>query len=948
MSSQRLSQAQPLSMDLPLLASPLCAILFMTFGRFRKIAAIALLAAFQMLYALGPRQIKVGAFNSYPLIFQDKDGTIKGLYVDLLRDVGQRENIQFTFVYGTWQEGLDRLKADELDLLTSVGYTEERSRYMNYCSQPILTVWGGLYTLQNSTINTISEIHGKKIGVLTGDIFAEHFAELTSKFEINCRFLYFGSYDDVLKAIKSKQVDAGIVDVTFGVAKQSEFGLRSTGVIFNPIDIYFTTSKNKNSDLGFILDNYLKSWKYQENSIFSSAKQKWLYGSVGAVSVVPRWLKTTLFIAGITTLVGMCFIILLKIQIKRAVRKIQQREEALRESESLYRSILEASPDAIIIADKTGRVLMVSPAARKLYGSQKDEDYLGRPIIDFIAAEDRSAAASNLRRRLQGLLSGTTEYRGHRLDGTSFDIEVNSAVIRDVEGRPMRIVFIVRDISERKRAEETIRKGFTALEQCPVSVVITDTQGSIEYVNPHFTEVTGYTLAEALGHNPRILKTGELAPEVYEELWKTILAGKVWRGEFHNRRKNGELFWEQASISPIRNAQGVVTSFVAVKEDITERKASEEEKSRLQAQLMQVQKMESLGSLAGGVAHDMNNVLGAILGLATVHIEAHPVGSPTYRAFDTITKAAIRGGKMVKSLLSFARQSPAEERELDINEVLREETQMLERTTLAKVRLEMDLASDLRPIRGDASALTHAFMNLCVNAVDAMPRNGVITLRTRNVDHDWVEVQVEDTGIGMTKEVLAKAMDPFFTTKEVGKGTGLGLSMVYRTVKAHQGHMEILSEPGQGTRVVMRFPVCEPAPQAPAISAEFQGEPSDWKLHVLAVDDEELIRCTMKALLEAMGHTVHLSSSGEEALALLEAGMKADVVILDINMPGLGGVGTLPRLRALDPELPILLSTGRVDQSALDLAGAYPRVQLLAKPFRLDELRHQLQVIGRT
>jgi len=780
--------------------------------------------------------------------------------------------------------------------------------------------------------------------VLDGDIFAEHFSDLVSKFELSCEFKNYASYEDVLRAIKTKQVDVGIVDVTFGVAKQAEYGLRSTGVIFNPLEIYFTTAKDRNNDLRAVLDKHLNQWKYQENSIFSSAKQKWLYGSVGAVSVIPKWLKATFVIIGFTSAIGLCFIVLLRIQVKRSIRKIQQREEALRESEALYRSILDASPDDITIADTAGRVLMVSPAAFRMFGGKDEADFMGRRILDFVAEEDRSAAASTLEHRLQGHPEGPREYRGLRLDGSTFDIEVNSSIIQDVAGRPTRIVFIVRDISERKRAEEAIRKGFTALEQCPVSVVITDTSGAIEYVNPHFTEVTGYSLTEALGQNPRILKAGELSPEIYEGLWNTIQAGLIWRGEFHNKKKNGELFWEQVSISPIRNAQGTVTSFVAVQEDITARKASDEEKLRLQTQLAQAQKMESLGSLAGGVAHDMNNVLGAILGLASANLESQRPDTPTYRAFDTIIKAATRGGKMVKSLLSFARQSPAEVRELDVNEVLREEIQMLERTTLAKVRLKLDLAADLRPIRGDASALTHAFMNLCVNAVEAMPDRGVLTLRTRNVDSAWIEVQVEDSGLGMTKEVLEKATDPFFTTKGVGKGTGLGLSMVYRTVTAHQGQMEIQSEPGVGTCIRMRFPACEAAPVAPVAPPSMTNTPSQ-ALEVLVVDDDELIRCTMKALLEIMGHKIVLASSGEEALAKLRTGLRADVVLLDMNMPGLGGAGTLPRIRALQPELPILLATGRVDQFALDLVGTHPKVRLLSKPFGLEELDHHLQAM---
>jgi len=377
---------------------------------------------------------------------------------------------------------------------------------------------------------------------------------------------------------------------------------------------------------------------------------------------------------------------------------------------------------------------------------------------------------------------------------------------------------------------------------------------------------------------------------------------------------------------------------------IAERKRAEEQQRHLQSQLQQAQKMESLGSLAGGVAHDMNNVLGAILGLASANLETQPANSPTYRAFDTISKAALRGGQMVKSLLSFARQSPAETQDLDINAILREEIRLLERTTLSKVHLQLDLALDLRPVRGDASALTHAFMNLCVNAVDAMPEKGTLTLRTRNVDNDWIEVQVEDTGTGMSKEIQAKALDPFFTTKGVGKGTGLGLSMAYRTVKAHQGQLGIQSEPGQGTCVSMRFPACA---MAPPVSAQAPLPPpvvsAPGSLSVLLVDDDELIRSSIQMLLEVLGHRATSVACGEAALAKLEGGLRADVVILDMNMPGLGGAGTLPRLRLLNPTVPVLLATGRADQTALELVNAHAHVTLLSKPFSMKELKQGLE-----
>jgi signal transduction histidine kinase/CheY-like chemotaxis protein len=412
-----------------------------------------------------------------------------------------------------------------------------------------------------------------------------------------------------------------------------------------------------------------------------------------------------------------------------------------------------------------------------------------------------------------------------------------------------------------------------------------------------------------------------------------------------HRRRDGSTFpVEVSSRGGTIEGQRVLLSIVR---DISERKQAEAERRQLQAQLQQTQKMESLGSLAGGVAHDMNNVLGAILGLASANLDLHPADSPTHRAFDTISQAARRGGQLVGSLLSFARQSPSELHDLDVNALVREEVRLLERTTLSRIRLVVDLASDLRHVRGDGGALTHAIMNLCVNAVDAMPETGTLTLRTRNAGSDWIEVWVEDTGCGMAPSVLEKAMDPFFTTKGVGKGTGLGLSLVYSTVKAHQGQLDLQSAPGRGTRVRLRLPVSARPPASAEPAAEPRAETSGAGLRVLLVDDDELIQSSMQALLELLGHPTTAVLSGEAALAELEAGLQPDVVILDMNMPGLGGAGTLPRLRALRPGVPVLLATGRADQAALDLIQAHPGVILLSKPFTMAQLRQHLEPFQR-
>ena len=510
------------------------------------------------------------------------------------------------------------------------------------------------------------------------------------------------------------------------------------------------------------------------------------------------------------------------------------------------------------------------------------------------------------------------------------------AVLRLVAGRAAGELERVHTETLLRESEERYRTQFDRASEGIFSISL---EGDLMEVNQAFARMHGYTREEMLTMNLRDLDTPDSLQQSPERM-KQLLAGETLTFEVEHVHKDGHSFPMEVSASLVPS--GGTPFILSFHRDITERNQADAERHRLQLQLQQAQKMESLGSLAGGVAHDMNNVLGAILGLASANLETQREGSSTYRALDTISKAAVRGGKMVQSLLRFARQSRMEEQDLDLNTLLREEVRLLERTTLSQVQLAMDLAPDLLPVRGDASALTHAIMNLCVNAVDAMPASGTLTLRTRNIATEWVEVLVEDTGIGMPKEILDKAMDPFFTTKGVGKGTGLGLSIVYSTVKAHRGQVELWSEPGQGTRVTLRFPACASASESTLIEATGNPAAAAEPLSVLVVDDDELIQSSMQSVLEVLGHGSVAASSGEEALLLLEAGLEPDLVILDMNMPGLGGMGTLPLLRALLPTVPVLLATGRADQSAQALVDAHPGVTLVPKPFSLKELQSML------
>ncbi|HLO66218.1 MAG TPA: ATP-binding protein [Holophaga sp.] len=361
--------------------------------------------------------------------------------------------------------------------------------------------------------------------------------------------------------------------------------------------------------------------------------------------------------------------------------------------------------------------------------------------------------------------------------------------------------------------------------------------------------------------------------------------------------------------------------------------------SLMMERLEEVQRLDSLGILAGGIAHDINNVLGAILGLSSAFETTHPPDTPLGRALATITQACMRGRTVVQGLLAFARKQTPEVRPLDLNALVREVKGLLERTTLSKVDLVLDLEPGELAVRGDAAALNHVLMNLCVNAVDAMPGGGTLTLRTRALPEGAL-LEVEDTGTGMSPEVLRRAREPFFTTKPQGRGTGLGLAIAFGTLKSHGGGLELFSEPGKGTTVALTFPPCEGPGPASAVQA---GTRQDGRL-LLLVDDDELVRASVPVLLQRLGHRVETAAGGEEALERLATGPLPDLVLLDMRMPGLDGPATLARIREAHPGLPVILTTGYADPGAQALAEGLIPTAFLKKPFSAAELREAIRL----
>lgn len=422
------------------------------------------------LTAAETRVVRVGAFNYYPGIFKDSDGIVKGFYVDALADIARRENIHFEYVYGSWSEGLERIKSGEVDVLTSVAYTPERAEFLDYAKVPLLTVWGELYAPLGSEIDGIREVQGKKIAVMKGDFNARHFIELVKKFDITCSFVEYSGFEDVFKAVTAKKVDAGVVSSTFGVAKQKEFGLRSTGIVFNPFDIFFAVGKEKNRSLILLLDSYMDKWRHQADSPYSKARQKWSHGGNSMMHVIPRWVIAAVVALCLLIAGAAAFIVLLRKKVHGATEDIRQSELRLRESNAYLENLINYANAPIIVWDPQFRITRFNHAFEFLTG-RGEAEVIGQSL-DILFPPTMVADTMDLIRKAScGERWETVEIIIQHRDGSLRTVLWNSATLFALDGQtPIATIAQGNDITIRKQYENELLDKNSELERFTYTV----------------------------------------------------------------------------------------------------------------------------------------------------------------------------------------------------------------------------------------------------------------------------------------------------------------------------------------------------------------------------------------------------------------------------------------------------------------------------------------------
>lgn len=621
-----------------------------------------------------------------------------------------------------------------------------------------------------------------------------------------------------------------------------------------------------------------------------------------------------------------------------------------------YRLLVEAVTDyAIYMLDPTGVISSWNPGAQRFKGYEAGE-IIGLNFSRFYTPEDQ---ATSLPQRALATAAREGKFEGEgwrvRKDGTRFWASVVIDAIRDTQGNLIGFAKVTRDLTERRAAELALRRSeeqFRLLVQgvTDYAIYLLDPEGRITSWNLGAERIKGYAPEEIIGaHFSRFYTEEDRVNDEPRRALETALREGKFEKEGVRVRKDGTRFWANVIIDPIRDGDGKLIGFAKITRDITERRNTQLDLERAREALFQSQKMDAIGQLTGGVAHDFNNLLMAIMSsleIAGKRLPADPLVTPF---LDNAMQAAQRGAALTQRMLAFARRQALATVAVDIPALVRGMTELLQRSLGPSVPIELRFPLALPRASADVNQLEMALLNLAVNARDAMPDGGSITISAREervaekIGSMWpgryICLAVTDQGEGMDEVTLSRALEPFFTTKGVGKGTGLGLPMVHGLAEQSGGRFALKSALGQGTTAEIWLPVAEETVQeSEALPPAAKEEPQLRDLTVLAVDDDALVLMNTCAMLQDLGHRAIEAASGAEALERLEGGQKVDLIITDQAMPRMTGTQLIAAVKARWPKLPIILATGYAELPSDQQAVA----PLLAKPFRQRDLANAI------
>lgn len=619
---------------------------------------------------------------------------------------------------------------------------------------------------------------------------------------------------------------------------------------------------------------------------------------------------------------------------------VEERTRKLQESEARFRELVENLHEGIWILDAQGSTTFVNPRMADLLGDTPAR-LLRVPIDEFLDEAGKACFHLHFQEWKRGGRDGA-DIDLLRKDGRYVYTRFEVSPTFDTQGKFMGVTAAVADLTERREAERERRYLAMALEQVAETILITDPEGLIQYVNPAFEHLTGYSREEVLGKTPAIVRSGKHDETFYESLWKTIKDGQTWSGHIVNMRKNGTFYEEETSISPVFDDAGQISRFIAVKRDVTE-------KLQTERRIRQAQKMEALGALAGGIAHDFNNLLAAIMGYGEIASSELPEDSPLKSDLGQILAAGERAKQLVRQILLFCHQADEERRPVEVHLIFGEAMKLLRPSLPATIAIRSCIDKQAGMVMADPTQIHQVIMNLCTNAYQAMKDAGgtlevglapcVIEFeddqsRLGLPEGRYVRLWISDTGPGIPATLQERIFEPFFTTKGPSEGTGMGLATVHGIVSAHGGTITVLSESGNGARFDVYFPCL------------LKNSASDGKQEcgvrggtecILLIEDEAALCRMVERALKKLGYRVHAVSDSIMALNLFlaEPG-QFDIIITDHMMPRMTGLQLAESIRVVRPNMPMILLTGSIEAVDAETAHAHGFAAFVPKPANLN------------
>ncbi|MEW6486345.1 MAG: PAS domain S-box protein [Thermodesulfobacteriota bacterium] len=623
-------------------------------------------------------------------------------------------------------------------------------------------------------------------------------------------------------------------------------------------------------------------------------------------------------------------------------RERRQAAEELRASEERFRELADLLPETVFEAGEEGVLTFINRTGLELFGFSLQEIRDGLPVLHLLCPEDRPRARANMEAILAGRRVAANAYSALRKDGTIFPVLIHSnAILRG--GRAVGLRGVAADLTQLQQSERERSRLATAVEQAAEAIVIAGTRGEIEYANPAFEAVTGYGLQEVQGRSLVFLNQEATDEAVLRALAACLETGRGWTGHLVGKRKDGSVFEEDCTLSPVRDGAARLVNFVAVRRDVTEQ-------LRMERQFRQAQKLDALGTLAGGIAHDFKNLLMPIIGFTQLTFDDLPEGSEGRENLARVLSASDRARDLIDRILAFSREAEQPRRPLRLGPMIAETLELLRGSLPKTIEFRHHIATPEDFVLGDPTRIHQVLVNLCTNAAQAMEGNpGVLEVTLAQVNPDaeflahhpelregpYLRLSVTDTGCGMTKELMERIFEPFFTTRGGRGGTGLGLAAVHGIVTSFGGAVRVYSEPGHGTSFHVYLPKI--APREPEKAETGTAAPTGNE-RILYVDDEpDIVEIGRKAL-QALGYRVATATGSLEALERFRADPDAfDLVVTDDIMPKMTGVALARELRNIRPDLPVVLSSGLVRTARNELEALAP-VEILHKPATLRQI----------